>query len=137
MGEKKFRMESQRQQLRQASQWEDQAQRERIRLCGELELRNRRSRQEIEELRRRCNILEYQIPEMHLGKFPDRTEFQSWKVNFRTEVCPKAKDPRLAMQWIKEIEIQRQLTISSQHDRFWDEPISQIMMSWMLLWRLH
>ena len=46
----------------------------------------------------------YQIPEMHLGKFPDPTEFQSWKVNFRTEVCSKAKDPRLAMQWIKEIE---------------------------------
>ena len=31
---------------------------------------------------------------MHLGKFPDSTEFQSWKVNFRTEVCSKAKDPR-------------------------------------------
>ena len=46
----------------------------------------------------------YQILEMHLGKFPDPMEFQSWKVNFRTEVCSKAKDPRLAMQWIKEIE---------------------------------
>ena len=47
---------------RHASEWADQAQRERIGLCGELELRNRlyqeictRSRQEIEELRRRCN----------------------------------------------------------------------------------
>ena len=46
----------------------------------------------------------YQIPEMHLGKVPDPTEFQCCKVNFRTEVCSKAKDPRLAMQWIKEIE---------------------------------
>ena len=54
--------ESQRQQLRQASQWAEQALRERISLCGEFELKNRlhqesdtRSRQEFEELRRRCN----------------------------------------------------------------------------------
>ena len=46
----------------------------------------------------------YQSPELHLGKFPDRTEFQSWKVNFRTEVCSKAKDSQLTMQWIKKIE---------------------------------
>ena len=44
---------------------------------------------------------------MHLGKFPDSTKFQSWKVNFRTDVCSKAKDPRLAMQWNKEIKIAR------------------------------
>ena len=29
------------------------------------------------------------ISEMHLGKFPDPMEFQSWKVNFKTEVCSK------------------------------------------------
>ena len=40
--------------------------------------------------------------EMHLGKFPDQTEFQSWIVNFRTEVCSKAK-------WIKEIEAAKSL----------------------------
>ena len=40
---------------------------------------------------------------MHLGKFPDLTEFQSWIVNFRTELCAKAKNPTLALQWIKEI----------------------------------
>ena len=55
-------LESQRHQLRQASQWADQAQRERISLCGELELKIRlsqenytRCRQEFQELRRRCN----------------------------------------------------------------------------------
>ena len=46
---------------------------------------------------------------MHLGKFPDCTEFQSWEVNFRTEVCSKAKDPRLVMRWIKEIEIAKSI----------------------------
>ena len=30
--------------------------------------------------------------EMHLQKFPDQTEFQSWIVNFRAEVCAKAKN---------------------------------------------
>ena len=47
--------------------------------------------------------------EMHLGKFPDHTEFQSWIVNFRTEVCSKAKNPTRALQWIKEIEAAKSL----------------------------
>ena len=38
------------------------------------------------------------------GKNPDHTEFQSWIVNFRTEVRTKAKNPMLALQCIKEIE---------------------------------
>ena len=42
--------------------------------------------------------------EMHLGKFPHHTEFQSWRVIFRTEVGSKAKNPCLALQWVKEIE---------------------------------
>ena len=46
----------------------------------------------------------FRTPEMHLGKFPDHTEFHSWRVTFRTEVCSKAKNPRLAMQWIKVID---------------------------------
>ena len=37
-------------------------------------------------------------------KFPDQTEFQSWVVNFRADVCAKAKNLALALQWIKEIE---------------------------------
>ena len=54
-------LESQRRQLLEANQWADQAQRERIHLCSELEMKNRlhqecyaRSCQEIEELNRRC-----------------------------------------------------------------------------------
>ena len=47
--------------------------------------------------------------EMHLGKFPDNTEFQSWIVDFRTEVCSKAKNPTRALQWIKEIEAAKSL----------------------------
>ena len=47
--------------------------------------------------------------EMHLEKFPDHTEFQSWIVNFRTEVCSKAKNPTRALQWIKEIEAAKSL----------------------------
>ena len=46
---------------------------------------------------------------MHLGKFPDQTEFQSWIVNFRTEVRSKAKNPTRALQWIKEIEAAKSL----------------------------
>ena len=47
--------------------------------------------------------------EMHLEKFTDHTEFQSWIVNFRTEVRSKAKNPTRALQWIKEIEAARSL----------------------------
>ena len=53
--------ESQRLQLQQANHWDDQAQGEKISLCGELEVRNRLFRenrakdcQDIEELRRIC-----------------------------------------------------------------------------------
>ena len=42
--------------------------------------------------------------EMHLQKIPDQTEFQSWVENFRAEVCAKAKNLALTLQWIKEIE---------------------------------
>ena len=39
--------------------------------------------------------------EMHLGIFPDHTEFQCWIANFRMEVCSEAKNPTRALQWIK------------------------------------
>ena len=41
--------------------------------------------------------------ELNLGKFPDSLEFQSWKVNFRTEVCLRAADPQITLLWIKEV----------------------------------
>ena len=34
---------------------------------------------------------------------------QSWIVNFRAEVCSKAKNPTLALQWIKEIDAAKSL----------------------------
>ena len=40
--------------------------------------------------------------EMRLGRFLDHTEFQSWIVNFRSEVCSKVKNPTRALQWIKD-----------------------------------
>ena len=43
--------------------------------------------------------------EWHLGKNPDSMEFQSWKVNFTTEVCLRTADPQITMLWIKEVEI--------------------------------
>ena len=46
---------------------------------------------------------------MHLEKFPDHTEFQSWIANFRTEVRSKAKNTMLALQWIKEIDVAKSL----------------------------
>ena len=36
-------------------------------------------------------------------------EFQSWKVNFKTEVCSKSADFQLTVQWIKEVEISKSI----------------------------
>ena len=44
-----------------------------------------------------------------MGKFFDDKENQSWIVNFRTEVCSKAKNPMLALQLIEEIEAAKSL----------------------------
>ena len=41
------------------------------------------------------------ISEMHLVKFPDSMEFQSWKVNFKTEVCSKTADPHLTSKKLR------------------------------------
>ena len=34
----------------------------------------------------------FPFSEMHVGKFPDSMEFQSWQANFKTEVCCKSAD---------------------------------------------
>ena len=44
----------------------------------------------------------YSILEMHLGIFPDSVNFQSWKVNFKTDVCVNSQFPHLTMHWITE-----------------------------------
>ena len=36
----------------------------------------------------------FPISEMHLGIFIDPMEFQSWKVNFKTEVCANSVFPQ-------------------------------------------
>ena len=56
-------------------------------------------------------MMDYQripITEWNLGKFLT-VEFQSWKVNFRTEVCLRTADPEITMLWIKEVEIAKSL----------------------------
>ena len=52
----------------------------------------------------------FPISELHQGNFPDSMEFQSWKVNFKTEVCSKTADPHFTMHWIEEGEIASLLT---------------------------
>ena len=45
------------------------------------------------------------ITEWNLGKCPDSIEFQSWKINFRTEVCLRTADPQVRVLWIEEVDI--------------------------------
>ena len=68
--------ESQKQQLLVANQKADQAQRERIHLCSELDMKNRlhrecyaRSCQEIEELKRRCYKEESGVTQQKLNEY--------------------------------------------------------------------
>ena len=51
----------------------------------------------------------YTISELHLGIFPDSLEFQSWKVNFKTEVCANSVLPQVTIQWIKGVEIAKSI----------------------------
>ena len=49
------------------------------------------------------------VTEWNLGKFLDSMEFQSWKINFRTEVCLRTADPQVTMLWIKEVAIAKSI----------------------------
>ena len=51
----------------------------------------------------------YSISEMHFGKFPDSMEFQSLKVNFKTEVCASSRFPHMTMHWITEVEMAKSI----------------------------
>ena len=44
----------------------------------------------------------FPISEMHLREFLDSLEFQSWKVNIKTEVRSKTAEAHLTTHWIKE-----------------------------------
>ena len=73
---------------------------------------------------------------MHLGKFHDHTELQSWIVNFRTEVCSKAQNPPLALQWIKEIEAAKSLDDLITPKSIMGKD-SLIVKNWIWWWRQH
>ena len=51
----------------------------------------------------------FPISEMHLGKFLDTLELQSWKINFKTDVSAKSKFPHITMRWIKEVGIAKSI----------------------------
>ena len=55
----------------------------------------------------------FPISELHLAKFPDSMEFESWKVNFKTEVCAKTVNPQITMSWITEVERAKSIDESS------------------------
>ena len=63
----------------------------------------------------------FPIAELHLGKFPDSLEFQSWNVNFRTEVYLRTADAQIRIHWIKEVEIAKS--------------IDELMTSRSIVWR--
>ena len=81
-------LESQKLQLSDANQWADQAQRERLHFCSEVEMKNRlhrecyaRSCQEIEELRRRCQQEGNAVRRRKLGEFPMQHDQESRTVS--------------------------------------------------------
>ena len=51
----------------------------------------------------------YSILEIHLGKYPESTEFQGWKVNIKTEICANSQYLHITMQWFTEVEIAKSM----------------------------
>ena len=79
--ESQQQLESQKGESPQASQWADQAQRERVNLCGELEMRKRiryenqvSTNQDSEELRRICSEEENQVRRLQFEELSVRQE---------------------------------------------------------------
>ena len=54
-------------------------------------------------------VWRYAISEVHVGKFPDPSDFQCWRVNFKTTVCVSTPFPQLAMLWINEVEMAKSM----------------------------
>ena len=69
----------------------------------------------------------------NLGQFPHSLEIQSWKVNFRTEVCPLTADSQITWLWIKEVEIAKSIDELKHRDRLWGmiTLISICLMRWL------
>ena len=59
------------------------------------------------------------ISEMHLGKFPDSMEFQSWKVNFK--YVQEQQILRSLCAGSKKLRLQSQLPSFWHRDRLWGE----------------
>ena len=73
----------------------------------------------------------FPISKLHLAKFPDSMEFESWKVNFKTEVCAKTASPKSRCHGSQKLRKQSQLTNRAHRNQFLGEQISQIVKCWM------
>ena len=92
-------LESQRLQLLEANQWADQAQRERIHLCSELEMKNRlhqechaRSCQEIEELKRSCFKEENEVTQQKMHEYYMQHDQESRTVSLLRDQVRKLQE---------------------------------------------
>ena len=83
------------------------------------------------------SIPSYLSLEMHLGKFPDQAEVHSWIVNFRVEVCAKAKNPMRALQWIKEIGAAKSLDDFITPKWMTVKDFPDCVKNWTRWWRQH
>ena len=72
--------------------------------------------------------------EIHLQKFADKEEFQSWIVNFQVEVCAKAKNLALVLQWIKRPKQPARWRTPPIQNQL-QEKISLKTKSWIWWWR--
>ena len=81
----------------------------------------------------------FPISELHLAKFPDSMEFESWKVNFKTEVCAKTANPQITMSWITEVERAKSIDESStsqsilgenRYPRLWNAGCNDSVLHW-------
>ena len=79
-------------------------------------------------------IPSYLPSEIHLQKFDDKEEFQSWIVNFQVEVCAKAKNLALVLQWIKRPKQPARWRTPPIQNQL-QEKISLITKSWIWWWR--
>ena len=71
------------------------------------------------------------ISELHLAKFPDSMEFESWKVNFKTEVCAKTANLKSRCHGSQKLREQSQLTNRVHRNQFLGEQVSKIVKCWM------
>ena len=92
-------LESQRRQLLEANQWAAQAERERIHLCSEMEMKSRlhqechaRSFQEIEELKRRCYKEENGVTQQKFHEYSMQDDQESRTVSLLRDQVRKLQE---------------------------------------------